>query len=61
MQPKHQQLWHLHDKQEVVVGTVCIDNRHGNAKLLALILREQKVKRSHTRPVDISERLFKLI
>ena len=46
---KHQQLLHLHEKQKVVVDAVCVDTRHDNAKLLALVSTEQQeVRRTHT-------------
>ena len=65
MRPKHQHLSHLHEKREVVVGAVCVDNRHGYAKLLALVSREQEVIRSNTRPVGVLKRdcsnLFKKV
>ena len=44
MRPKHQQLLHLQEKKEVVVGAVCVDTKHGYAQLPVLAFVSENKK-----------------
>ena len=56
MRPKCKQLSRFHEKQNVVLGVVCLGTRHGYIELMASISSKQEDGRSYTRLADVSER-----